>query len=540
MRRPLRLRRYLVHFSSYNIPQIFTDVLVIGSGIAGLSAVCGLPEGVSVLLVTKGGLREGSTGEAQGGVAAALGPSDSPGDHFVDTVEAGGGLCNEEAVRVVTEEGPARVRELMDMGVSFDREDGGFSFTLEGGHRRPRILHANGDATGLAIEETLAARARERAHLDVFERTFALDLLTLDGACHGALIRHQARGLMMVRAKQTILATGGCGRIYRETTNPAVATGDGVAMAFRAGASLQDMEFVQFHPTTLYVAGASRALISESLRGEGAVLRNREGERFMSRYHPDGELAPRDIVSRSIIDEMARTQHTNVYLDVRGMSAEYLEGRFPTITALCRRFGLDPADDLIPVRPAAHYMIGGVSTDLDGRTDISNLLACGEVACTGLHGANRLGSNSLLEGLVLGRRCAQTALANLERMGEALPVHALQGLPQEPAYGTLNLADVDNSLKSLMWRDAGVERTGKALDEALEMITFWCRYVMDKEFDDPQGWELQNMLTVARLICMSARQREESRGAHYRLDFPETSPSWQRHIIVSSSGEQWL
>jgi L-aspartate oxidase len=540
MRKPLRLRRYLVHFSSYNIPQIFTDVLVIGSGIAGLSSICGLPEHVSALLVTKGGLREGSTGEAQGGVAAALGPSDSPEEHFADTVEAGGGLCYEEAVRVVTEEGPARVRELMEMGVPFDREDGGFSFTLEGGHRRPRILHAKGDATGLAIEETLAARARERVHLDVFERTFALDLLTLDGACHGALIWHPSRGLMMVRAKQTVLATGGCGRIYRETTNPAVVTGDGVAMAFRAGASLQDMEFVQFHPTTLYVAGASRALISESLRGEGAVLRNREGERFMSRYHPDGELAPRDVVSRSIIDEMARTQHTNVYLDVRGMSAEYLESRFPTITALCRRFGLDPADDLIPVRPAAHYMIGGVSTDLDGRTDISNLLACGEVACTGLHGANRLGSNSLLEGLVLGRRCAQTALANLEKMGEALPVHALQGLPQEPAYGTLNLADVDNSLKSLMWRDAGVERTGKVLDEALEMITFWCRYVMDKEFDDPQGWELQNMLTVARLICMSARQREESRGAHYRLDFPDTSPSWQRHIIVSSSGEQWL
>ncbi len=540
MRKPLRLRRYIVHFSSHNIPQIFTDVLVIGSGVAGLSAVCGLPEDVSVLVATKGALREGSTNEAQGGVAAAIAPTDSSQEHFEDTLEAGGGLCNEEAARVITTEGPVRVRELVEMGVAFDREDGGFSFTLEGGHRRPRILHAKGDATGLAIEEGLAARVRRRARLDVLERTYALDLLTLDGVCHGALIHHPARGLMMVRAKQTILATGGCGRIYRETTNPPVVTGDGIAMAFRAGASLQDMEFVQFHPTTLYVAGASRALISESLRGEGAVLRNREGERFMSRYHPDGELAPRDVVSRSIIAEMARTQSTNVYLDVREMSGAYLEARFPTITSLCRRFGLDPGDDLIPVRPAAHYMIGGVRTDIEGRTDIGNLLACGEVACTGFHGANRLGSNSLLEGLVLGRRCAQTALANLERMGEALPVHALQGLPQEPAYGTLNLEDVDNSLKSLMWRDAGVERTGKALDEALEMITFWCRYVMDKEFDDPQGWELQNMLTVARLIAMSARQREESRGAHYRLDFPETSPSWQRHILVSSSGEEWL
>ena len=540
MRRPLRLRRYLVHFSSHNIPQIFTDVLVVGSGIAGLSAICGLSGEASVVLVTKGDLREGSTNEAQGGVAAALDPGDTAAQHFDDTVEAGCGLCNEEAVRVVTEEGPERVRELARMGVPFDRDDGDFSFTREGGHGRARIVHAFGDATGRAIEETLAARVAEHSQLQVLEGTFVLDLLTLDGACHGALVWSRPRGLMMVRAKQTILATGGCGRVYRETTNPSVVTGDGVAMAFRAGASLQDMEFVQFHPTALYVAGASRALISESLRGEGAVLLNRQGERFMGRYHPDGELAPRDVVSRSIIQEMARTQHTNVYLDMRSMSAEYLQTRFPTITALCRRFGLDPADDLIPVRPAAHYMIGGVRTDLSGRTDVANLLACGEVACTGFHGANRLGSNSLLEGLVMGRRCAATAMESLSRMGEPLPVHAIQGLPQEPAYGSLNLADVENSLRSLMWRDAGVLRAGKVLDEALEMITFWCRYVMDKEFEDPQGWELQNMLTVARLVCMSARQREESRGVHYRTDFPDASPNWQRPIIIGNTGEAWL
>ena len=540
MRKPLRLRRYLVHFSSYNIPQVFTDVLVIGSGVAGLSAVCGLPSGVSVLLATKGDLQEGSTGEAQGGVAAAVGPQDSPQTHFEDTLDAGCGLCNEEAVRLVTQEGLARLDELVAMGVRFDREGDELALTREGGHSLPRIVHANGDATGLAIEETMVARARERAHLEVFERTFVLDLLTLDGACHGALVWHPAHGLMMVRAKQTVLAAGGCGRIYRETTNPSVVTGDGVAMAFRAGASLQDMEFVQFHPTTLYVAGASRALISEAVRGEGGVLLNREGERFMPRYHAEAELAPRDVVSRSIIEEMARTEHTNVYLDVRSMSAEFLERRFPTITGLCRRFGLDPAEDLIPVRPAAHYMVGGVRTDLDGRTDIANLLACGEVACTGLHGANRLGSNSLLEGLVFGRRCAATAAEGLAAMGEALPVHALQGLPQEPAYGRLNLTDVENSLRSLMWRDAGVVRTGRDLDEALEMITFWCRYVMDKEFEGPQGWELQNMLTVARLVAMCARQREESRGVHYRSEFPETDPSWQRHIMISNTGEEWL
>jgi len=540
MRKPLRLRRYLVHFSSYNIPQVFTDVLVLGSGVAGLSTVLSLPDDVSVLLVAKGDLACGSTAEAQGGVAAALAPDDSPEQHFQDTMEAGCGLCDLEAVRVVTQEGPERICRLIDRGVQFDRGDGDYALTREGGHGRARILHANGDATGRAIHNVLMQRVRERNNLKIFDRTFALDLLTLDGTCHGALIWQESRGLMMARAKQTILATGGCGRVYRETTNPPAVTGDGIAMAFRAGASLQDLEFMQFHPTTLYIAGASRALISEAVRGEGGVLRNRQGERFMHRYHPDAELAPRDVVSRSIVAEMKRTEHTHVYLDVTGKSAGFLENRFPTITNLCRRFELEPSEDLIPVRPAAHYMVGGIRTDLRGRTDVRNLLACGEVACTGLHGANRLGSNSLLEGLVFGRRCAETATEELRQMPEALSVHALQGLPQEPAYGNLNLTDVENSLKSVMWRDVGIVRDGEGLDEALDMVTFWCRYVMDKEFQQPQGWQLQNMLIVARLIAMSARQREESRGVHYRSDFPETSPSWQRHIVIADTGEEWL
>jgi L-aspartate oxidase len=540
MRKPLRLRRYLVHFSSYNVPQVFADVLVLGSGVAGLSTALALPPDVSAAVVTKGQLHQSSTAEAQGGVAAAISGEDSPEAHYQDTIDAGCGLCDPEAVRVVTEEGPDRIDELIELGVQFDRADGRLALTQEGGHRRRRILHANGDATGRAIEDVITERARERDSLEIYEGTFALDLLTLDGACHGALVWHPSHGLMMVRAKQTVLATGGCGRIFRETTNPSVATGDGLAMAFRAGASLQDMEFVQFQPTTLYVAGASRALISEAMRGEGAVLVNRNEERFMPDYHEDAELAPRDVVSRSIIEEMARTQHTNVYLDVRAMSPEYLEERFPTITGLCRRFGLEPSDDLIPVRPAAHYMIGGVRTDLRGRTAIKHLLACGEVACTGLHGANRLGSNSLIEGLVFGKRCAETAVENLKAMREPLSVHALQGLPQEPAYGNLNLADVENSLRSVMWRSAGVVRDGAQLDEALDMITFWCRYVMDKEFENPDGWQLQNMLTVARLVGMCARQREESRGVHHRSDYPETSEDWQRHIVIANTGEDWL
>lgn len=540
MRKPLRLRRYLVSFSSYNVPQVFCDVVVIGSGIAGLTSVLNMPGDVSVTVISKVGLMGGSTSEAQGGVAAAYGKDDTPSLHAEDTLRAGCGLCNQETVRVVTEEGPERIRDMMKFGVRFDRRGDDLALTREGGHGRSRILHADGDATGRAIEEVLAERVRERPRTRVLENSFALDLLTLDGACHGVLIWRREQGLMMVRAKQTILASGGCGRIFRETTNPAEVTGDGVAMAFRAGATLQDMEFIQFHPTTLYVAGASRALISEAVRGEGAVLVNRDGKRFMPDYHPDAELAPRDIVSQSIVEEMMRTGHTNVYLDARGTSPRHFERRFPTIFALLRSFELNPAEDLIPVRPAAHYMVGGVQSDLAGRTTIRNLLAAGEVACTGLHGANRLGSNSLLEAAVFGKHCADTARESLANMAEPLSVHAIQGLPQEPAHGHLNLGDVSNSLKSLMWRNAGVVRQGPDLDEALDMITFWCRYVMDKEFEDPQGWELQNMLTVARLIVMGARQREESRGVHFRSDFPETSRDWQRHIVVANSGEDWL
>jgi len=540
MRRPLRLRRYLAHFSSHNLPQIFTDVLVLGSGIAGLRAAMEAALSASVLVVTKAGLRDSCTNEAQGGIAAALAPGDSPEDHFADTVEVGAGLCSPEAVRVLTSEAPDRVRELMQLGAEFDRHGSELAFTREGGHRRARILHADGDATGAAIQSVLVRRVRENEAIGILENTYAIDLLTLDGACHGALIWSRERGLMMVRAKQTILATGGSGMLYRETTNPPVATGDGLAMAFRAGAALQDLEFVQFHPTALYLAGAARALISETLRGEGAVLRNRAGERFMHRYHPDAELAPRDVVCRSIVAEMKRTEATHVFLDVTHKPRSYLESRFPTITRLCDRFGLDIASDPIPVRPAAHYQIGGVATDLEGRTNLEHLFACGEVACTGVHGANRLGSNSLLEGLVFGARAGAAAAAACRAMKEPLPLHALQGMPQEPVYGNLDLTDVENSLRSLMWRSAGVERARNELDEALGNITFWCRYVMDKEFDRPAGWQLQNMLTAARLVVMSARQRQESRGAHYRTDFPEPSKDWERHIVVCRSGEEWL
>ncbi len=540
MNKPLKLRRYLVHFSSHNLPQIFTDVLVIGSGIGGLSAALAASEEASVLVVTKKSKNDGCTSQAQGGIAAPLGLQDSPDDHLKDTFSVGCGICEEEAVSMLTEEAEVRVRELMSLGVNFDKKDGDLSFTREGGHSCARILHANGDATGHAIQKTLVRRAMENENIAINQQSYVIDLLTLDGRCHGVLVWSSQKGLMMVRAKQTILATGGCGRVYRETTNPPVSTGDGIAMAFRAGARLQDLEFFQFHPTSLYVAGAARALISESLRGEGAILINRKGERFMSKYHPDGELAPRDMVSRGILEEMKESGDTHVLLDVTARSRSYLKERFPTITGLCDEFEIDVSCDPIPVHPAAHYHIGGVKTDLSGRTSIKNLLACGEVACTGVHGANRLGSNSLLESVVFGRRAGIAAARMCAGMESAPPLHSIQGLPQEPAYGSLSLADVKNSLISLMWRNVGIERCGAGLDEAMEMITFWCRYVMDKEFRNPDGWQLQNMLTVGRLITMSARQREESRGVHYRTDFPESNKNWKRHVVISQSGEEWL
>lgn len=338
---------------------------------------------------------------------------------------------------------------------------------------------------------------------------------------------------MLIWAQAVVLATGGLGQVYRETTNPRVATGDGFALAYRAGAVLTDVEFVQFHPTTLYVAGASRALISETLRGEGGVLRNQRGERFMPKYHDLAELAPRDVVSRSIVQEMQATGDTKVYLDLTHLSAEHLQARFPMIWQLCQSFDIDISKDLIPVRPSAHYMVGGVRTDHDAATSIQRLYAVGEVACTGLHGANRLGSNSLLEGLVFGRRAGQAVRRCLTNGAVRLPLRAVRSVLTAPTRGQIDLTDVANSLRSLMWRAVGIERQEPHLETAEETIDFWCGYVMDKEFMDPSGWEIQNMLTVAKLLVHSARVRTESRGVHYRTDYPEPDDAhWLRHLEI--------
>ncbi|MEW6198360.1 MAG: L-aspartate oxidase [Planctomycetota bacterium] len=522
-------RRYLTNFEYHRVPHLFTDVVVVGSGIAGLQAALQAAEGGDVVLVTKDRAEQSATAWAQGGIAAALGVGDSPEQHARDTLEVACGLGHADTIRQCATEAPGIIADLQASGANFDRAGGGLSAGREGGHTVPRIIHAR-DATGQEVLRVLLDKARAHPRIRVFEQCFAIDLLTHDGQVVGLVTYHPKYRYQMFWATTTILATGGCGRVYRETTNPPVATGDGLAMAFRAGAVLRDMEMIQFHPTTLYVAGAARELITEAVRGEGAYLVTRDGRRFMPEYDDRAELASRDVVSRAIANEMRRSHAACVYLDVRHFPTGRFAERFPNLTRLCRDFDIDPEHDLIPVRPSAHYAVGGVVVDANGRTSLPGLLACGEITSSGLHGANRLASNSLLEGLVFGRRAgrlaAERARAN-RHLNSPLPISHL--LPHSTRT-ELDLVDVFNSLTSLMSRNVAVERSGDRLQETLEIITFWARYVMDKLFDEPRAWETQNMLTVALAIATGAATRCESRGVHYRTDFPQPDPRWHSHI----------
>jgi len=539
MVRHRNLRRYLVGFDTSTLPQIFTDCLVIGGGVAGLRVALEVAEAgpdVRVTLATKTELLESNSYYAQGGIAAVTDPvEDSPEKHRADTLATACGLGDEAIVEMVVGEGPDRIRDLIDWGTPFDRDGDALSLTREGGHSARRILHASGDSTGREISQTMAAQARVQSRIVLRERTYTIDLLTGDtGEVLGALLWTAATGLTVCWARFTVLASGGAGRLYRESTNPETATGDGMAIAYRAGAELEDLEFVQFHPTTLYIAGASRALISETVRGEGGRLLDRNGTRFMPEYHADAELAPRDVVSRAIVRQMAKTDSTNVYLDLRHLKAEHLYARFPFIRTICRDFDIDIARDLIPVRPAAHYTIGGVRVDGDGRTSLPRLYACGEVSCTRLHGANRLGSNSLLEGLVFGYRAGRRIVEQLAVGNGTSRPPRLQFTVAHSDRTVLDVDDVQNSLRAIMWRNVGIERDARHLAETEEIIEFWQSYVLDKEFADPRGWQLQNMLTLARLVARSANQRQESRGTHFRTDFPERDDAhWQHHIVRS-------
>lgn len=534
-------RRYLCNFDYRRLPHLVTDVLVIGSGVGGLRAAIEAARYGHVLLLTKTTPEESGTAMAQGGVAAAVDPGDTPESHQADTLRVGCGLCDAVAVSKMVREAPACIRELIDWGADFDREGDRLLMGLEGGHSHSRVLHSHGDATGAEIARTLLAKVASLPNIMMFNQCYVIDLLTTEAGCVGAVTYNPRFGIQMFWARQTILATGGIGRIYRETTNNLLATGDGYAVAFRAGARLRAMEMVQFHPTTLYVAGATRALISEAVRGEGAYLTDKNGVRFMPEYHADAELAPRDVVSRAIIRQMVKTNSTHVFLDVRHLGSDRFHKRFPYISKLCEQFGVDVAKDLIPVRPAAHYMVGGVAVDAAGRTNVNNLYAVGEVANTGVHGANRLASNSLLEGLVFGRETGRTAgeaLAGITNMNKPSPL--THEFP--PSHRReLDIADVANSLRSIMWRNVGIERDADRLTDAVEVIKFWGRYVMDKAFDDPADWQAQNMLTVGMLLARSAQTRTESRGVHFRTDYPQIDDEhWQRNIILCRGESELL
>ena len=528
-------RRYLVNIDSISTHQLFTDCLVIGAGIAGFRAAIEAAEHCNVIIVCKDTVKNSNTAKAQGGVASVLNKADTFESHIVDTLNAGCGICDNAIVDLVVRQGPELIEQLLRWGAEFDLIDGHIATTLEGGHSCPRVAHAHGDETGRIISEALIKKVNQNTNIRILENFYVIDLLTNDDKkCIGIVGYDNRRGLQIIWAANTILATGGAGRLYRETTNPQIATGDGIAMAYRAGAVLQDLEFVQFHPTTLYIAGATRALITETLRGEGAVLLDNKGRRFMKEYHEAAELAPRDIVSRAILAQMRKTESTHVYLDVRHFDKAYFAKRFPQINELLESFDIDITRHLIPVRPSAHYMIGGVKTDSLAKTNIENLYACGEIASTGLHGANRLGSNSLLEGLVFGKIAGQ-AVSQDKTSGAAHIKHPLIKYQITHSDRTrLDAADVRNSLRALMWRNVGITRRAQLLAETQEIITFWQRYVMDKIFDSPEGWECQNMLTVSLLMACSAQMRQESRGVHFRSDFPDTDDErFKKHTEIT-------
>ncbi|MFW6125231.1 MAG: L-aspartate oxidase, partial [Pirellulales bacterium] len=460
--------RYLTPLDRKRVPHFFTDVLVIGGGLAGLRAALGVEPPLSALVITKEQGRESSSTYAQGGIAGVLDPSDRFEDHIADTLAAGGSLCDPAIVERVIREAPERIDELLRWGAQFDHAGQRLALGREGGHGRERIVHARGDATGKEVMRTVISQVRKRENVSIWEDTYTIDLLTLDGSCRGALVWNPQHGKTMIWAKQTILATGGAGQLYRETTNPDVATGDGMAVAYRAGAALADLEFMQFHPTLLYIAGGSRSLISEATRGEGAHLVDRHGHRFMPEFDPRAELAPRDVVSRAIASQMERTRHPNVYLDLTHLDPDRVRTRFPGIARICNDFNIDITREPIPVRPGAHYMMGGVQVDAEGRTNLPGLWAAGEATASGLHGANRLASNSLLEALVFGTYAGRGASRVAAEMNNSYRAMDIENARVEPSNEVLNLNDIRNSLKALMWRAAGVRRDAEGLGEAEE------------------------------------------------------------------------
>ncbi|WP_329275398.1 L-aspartate oxidase [Streptomyces sp. NBC_01451] len=532
------------------------DVVVVGSGVAGLTAALRCDAaGLKTVVVTKARLDDGSTRWAQGGIAAALGEGDTPEQHLDDTLVAGAGLCDEEAVRILVTEGPDAVRRLIETGAHFDESsEGGLELTREGGHHRRRIAHAGGDATGAEISRALVEAVRARG-LRTVENALVLDLLTdADGSTAGVTLHvmgeGQHDGVGAVHAPAVVLATGGMGQVFSATTNPSVSTGDGVALALRAGAEVSDLEFVQFHPTVLFLgadAEGQQPLVSEAVRGEGAHLVDADGVRFMTGQHELGELAPRDIVAKGIMRRMQEQGAEHMFLDARHFGAHMWEHRFPTILASCRAHGIDPVTEPVPVAPAAHYASGGVRTDSRGRTTVPGLYACGEVACTGVHGANRLASNSLLEGLVYAERIVADITAAHAGNGLHARVPAPVPHPEKPAHPLL-APEARFAIQRIMTEGAGVLRSAASLDTAaaaLQQLHVDARDALDENGKTAEPgvdtWEATNLLCVARVLVTAARLREETRGCHWREDHAERDDTaWHRHIVVRLNPDRTL
>lgn len=561
-------RRFLTHFDIDNLEVIQTDFLVVGSGIAGLFTALKASDYGMVTVLTKLGTMDTNTERAQGGIAVALDEQDSPRLHREDTLAAGAGLCDEEVVEILVNEGPARVGELIRMGADFNQVEGNIVFAHEGAHSRPRIIHAH-DSTGNEIQKTLVQQCQQTLKISVYENTMVIDILVnREGYCIGVLALDQQRNqIVAYLARITVLATGGIGRLYAHTTNPVIATGDGVAAAYRAGCQVMDLGFIQFHPTALYLNGAPRFLISEAVRGEGGLLLNHRGERFMPRYHPQAELAPRDVVARAIWQEL---QEGAVYLKVTHLGAEWVRSRFPTITSTCLQYGLDITKQPIPVAPAAHYNMGGIKTDSWGRTSIPGLYACGETACNGVHGANRLASNSLLDGMVFGDRIVRGCLeewkntyfwtrediapinlwADMEEKDEVWAWSAQSGYQELTESEPLLVEDIDinkefeaeiviRDLQEIMWNQVGLIRDAKGLAMAVNSLTAMERKIPEN-LNEAIQIEAANLLLLGKLVATAAWYRKESRGAHFRQDYPQPQASlsnvhfvFQRHYIKS-------
>ena len=525
-------RRLTVACDPNRIAVLPFDAIIVGAGAAGATcAMAAARRGLRVAMLAKGDRSSSNTAWARGGIAAAFGAGDDHLQHMQDTLDCGGGLCERTVVEHTVRNGPRVVNELIALGASFDREHGGpLALGLEGGHSRHRIVHARGDATGAVIQQALDRGLSATPGITCFDDACAIDVLRTEDneGVTGLLAELSGGSTVRFDAPNVILATGGAGQIWRETTNPSLATGDGLAMGIRAGATARDLEFVQFHPTCLYIAGAARVLISEIVRGSGAVLRDRSGSAFMQGLHPDADLAPRDVVSRAIAERMRETGDTNVFLDLRPVDGDPTT-LFPGIGVACAHFGLDIRKDPIPVRPGAHYMVGGLLADIQGSTSINGLYALGECASTGLHGANRLASNSLLEALVTGDACGQ----QLERASNRRRLSTLEPIAVAVADTVaINQVDMLYALKSLMWREVGVHRSCDGLEAAMTQLDFWLDVAQRLCGVDRPGRELRNMLLVARLITTSASHRQESRGGHFRLDHPRPADE-AKHTLLT-------